>query len=105
LVREKVRLSFANYLQEPHETIQERSYELPEDGRTSSAPIIQHPDIPGTLAYKTTTFQTALSDSAQILKTFNTLLQLNSAPSPSSECAFTLADPTTLFLHPLLSTG
>ena len=92
-----------------------RFSELPKDRSTSSAPVIQHPDIPDTPAYKVQVLQPAPSplspptSSAQTPRTNNTpaasqLATPRSEPIPS-ERILTPADVTTLFLRSLLQSA
>jgi heat shock 70kDa protein 1/2/6/8 len=92
-----------------------RFSELPKDRSTSSAPVIQHPDIPDTPAYKVQVLLPAPSplspaaSSAPTPRTNNTpaasqLATPRSEPIPG-ERILTPADVTTLFLRSLLQSA
>jgi len=92
-----------------------RFSELPKDRSTPSAPVIQHPDIPDTPAYKVQVLQPAPSplspaaSSAQTPRTNNTpaasqFATPRSEPIPG-ERILTPADVTTLFLRSLLQSA
>ncbi len=92
-----------------------RFSELPKDRSTSSAPVIQHPDIPDTPAYKVQVLQPAPSplspatSSAQTPRTNNTpapsqFATPRSEPIPA-ERILTSVDVTTLFLRSLLQSA
>ena len=92
-----------------------RFSEIPKDRSTSSAPVIQHPDIPDTPAYKVQVLQPAPSplspaaSSAQTPRTNNTpaasqFATPRSEPIPA-ERILTLVDVTTLFLRSLLQSA
>jgi heat shock protein 1/8 len=92
-----------------------RFSELPKDRSTSSAPVIQHPDIPDTPAYKVQVLQPAPSplspaaSSAPTPRSNNTpaasqFATPRSEPIPS-ERILTPADVTTLFLRSLLQSA
>ncbi|KAI0280906.1 Hsp70 protein-domain-containing protein [Russula aff. rugulosa BPL654] len=90
-----------------------RFSELPKDRSTSSAPVIQHPDIPDTPAYKVQVLQPAPSplspaaSSAQTPRSTPAASQLatpRSEPIPS-ERILTPADVTMLFLRSLLQSA
>lgn len=92
-----------------------RFSEIPKDRSTSSAPVVQHPDIPDTPAYKVRVLQPAPSplspatSSAQTPRTNNTpaasqFATPRSEPIPA-ERILTPTDVTTLFLRSLLQSA
>ena len=106
-------VSFLDLLSVP--ISQRRFSEVPKDRSTSSAPVIQHPDIPDTPAYKVQILQPAPSplspaaSSAPTPRTNNTpaasqLATPRSEPIPA-ERILTPADVTTLFLRSLLQSA
>ena len=104
--------SFLDFCFQHPEARARRFSELPKDRPTSSsAPVIQHPDIPDTPAYKVQVLLPAPSplSSAQTPRTNNTpaasqLATPRSEPIPG-ERVLTPADVTTLFLRSLLQSA
>ncbi|KAF8264054.1 Hsp70 protein-domain-containing protein [Lactarius quietus] len=87
--------------------------ELPKDRPTTSAPVIQHPDLPDTPAYKVQVLQPApspLSPAASALTTRTNTPAASQYATPRSEPipaerVLTPADVTTLFLRSLLQSA
>ncbi|KAI9436860.1 Hsp70 protein-domain-containing protein [Lactarius indigo] len=90
-----------------------RFSELPKDRPTSSAPVIQHPDLPDTPAYRVQVLQPApspLSPAASALATRTNTPAASQVATPRSEPipaerVLTPADVTTLFLRSLLQSA
>ncbi|KAI9450059.1 Hsp70 protein-domain-containing protein [Lactarius psammicola] len=90
-----------------------RFSELPKDRPTSSAPVIQHPDLPDTPAYRVQVLQPApspLSPAASALTTKSNTPAASQVATPRSEPipaerVLTPADVTTLFLRSLLQSA
>ena len=106
-------VSCANCLSPHRLTHLARFSELPKDRPTTSAPVIQHPDLPDTPAYKVQVLQPApspLSPAASALTTRTNTPAASQVATPRSEPipaerVLTPADVTTLFLRSLLQSA